>query len=139
LNPWIDVVARLARREARYEAMLALSGGSLHARRIRGRPLSPDRVDALVRWLSHPSPAVRRCCLELLDLHPSPPAVEAIARCLEDPVPRVRWHAVHTISCDVCKAGASYLDQAIRARLETVASSDPSPKVRAQASLALRR
>ena len=137
MNPWIDVVESLTRREARLEAMRALAGGDLGARASRGRALSPDRVDALVWGLSHNSPVVRRCCLELLDLHPDARAAEAIARCLDDPVPRIRWHAVHTLSCEACKAGGSYLDPALTARLQDVAANDPSPKVRAQAALAL--
>ncbi len=137
MNPWIEVVDRLAQRAARYEAMLALAVGNLGARASRGRPLSADRVDALVWGLSHPSPVVRRCCLEMLDLHPDPRAAAAIERCLDDPVPRVRWHAVHTLSCEACKAGGSYLDAALRARLKAVAASDPSPMVRAQAAMVL--
>jgi HEAT repeat protein len=74
----------------------------------------------------------------LLDLHPNSRATDAIARCLEDPVPRIRWHAAHTLSCDACKAGKSYLKPAIMARLEKVALTDPSPKVRAQAAMAAR-
>ena len=137
MNSWIDVVDRIAQRDARYEAMLALAGGSLGARASRGRALSADRVDALIWGLSHPSPVVRRCCLEMLDLHPDARATGAIERCLDDPVPRVRWHAVHTLSCDACKAGGSYLHEALRQRLKTVALTDPSPKVRAQAAMAL--
>src|SRR5580692_13219905 len=117
--------------------MLLLTDGRLGARANRGRPLSADRVDALVWGLSHASPVVRRCCLELLDLHPDTRAVDAITKCLEDPVPRVRWHAVHTLSCDACKAGGSYLDRVITERLKDVALRDPSPKVRAQAAMAL--
>ena len=137
MNPWIDVVDSLTRRPDRLAAMRALSDGDLGARASRGRPLSPDRVDALIWGLAHPSPVVRRCCLELLDLHPDPRAADAIARCLEDPVPRVRWHAVHALSCEACKAGGSYLDRAMRARLESVALQDPSAKVRAHAAMAL--
>jgi HEAT repeat protein len=116
--------------------MRTLAGGSLAARESRGVRLSADRVDALIWGLSHPSPVVRRCCLEILDLHPEPRAAPAIARCLDDPVPRVRWHAAHTLSCDACKAGASYLDDSARARLRVAAATDPSARVRAQAAMA---
>jgi HEAT repeat protein len=133
VNPWLAVIEQLGRRNERYEAMRGLAEGHLGARASRGRPLSEDRIDALIAGLSHASPVVRRCCLELLDLHPDPRAVGAIVTCLEDPVPRVRWHAAHTLSCEACKAGGSYLDSAIRARLREVSLTDPSPKVRAQA------
>jgi HEAT repeat protein len=137
VNRWYDVVDRLRLRVKRYEAMCALADGPLGARASRGRSLSDDRIEALIWGLTHSSPVVRRCCLELLDLHPDARAADAIARCLEDPVPRVRWHAVHTLTCDLCKAGGSYLDTTIRARLNEVALSDSSPKVRAQAAAAL--
>lgn len=136
MNTWLEVVDRLRLRSKRHEAMLALAQGRLGARASRGRPLSEDRIDALIRGLSHASPVVRRCCLELLDLHPDARATDAIARCLEDPVPRVRWHAAHTLSCDACKAGGSYLNAAIRGRLKQVALGDPSSRVRAQAAAA---
>jgi HEAT repeat protein len=136
VNTWRDVVDRLSRRSERYEGMLALADGQLGARASRGRPLSEDRIDALIWGLSHTNPVVRRCCLELLDLHPNPRALDAIARCLGDPVPRVRWHAAHTLSCDACKAGGSYLNAAIMERLQDVALNDPSPRVRAQAATA---
>ena len=137
MNRWIDVVDRLAQRQDRYEAMLALADGSLGARASRGRALSADRVDALIWGLSHSSPVVRRCCLELLDLHPDARAADAIKTCLDDPVPRVRWRAVHTLGCEVCKAGGSYLDREVVERLKAVALHDPSLKVRAQAAMAL--
>jgi HEAT repeat protein len=137
VNPWFDAVDRLSLRGERYDTLRALAGGVLGARASRGRPLSEDRIDALIWGLAHANPVVRRCCLELLDLHPNARAADAIARCLDDPVPRVRWHAAHTLTCDACKAGGSYLSAEIRERLKTVASTDPSAKVRAQAAVAM--
>jgi hypothetical protein len=139
VNPWFDVVDRLRLRSERYDALRALADGPLGARASRGRPLSDDRIDALIWGLAHASPVVRRCCLELLDLHPDARAADAIARLLDDPAPRIRWHAAHTLSCDACKAGESYLTAEIRARLNEVALTDSSSKVRVQAAAAARQ
>jgi hypothetical protein len=52
-------------------------------------------------------------------------------------VPRVRWHAVHALLCDACKAGGSFLTSDVAANLQRVAEHDPSPKVRNYARQAL--
>jgi hypothetical protein len=44
---------------------------------------------------------------------------------------------VHALICDTCKDGKSYLNEEVLARVETMAASDPSPKVRAQARYGL--
>ena len=138
MNAWFDEVERLTRRDQRLAALRALTGGELGARKSRGRALGAEVIDALIWGLAHASPVVRRCCLELLDLHPDPRATAAIEACLDDPVPRVRWHAVHTLSCDACKGGGcGYIDPRLRERISAIAASDPSPRVRAQATLAL--
>jgi hypothetical protein len=52
-------------------------------------------------------------------------------------VPRVRWHAVHALLCDACKAGGSFLTPDVVTNLQRVCEHDPSPKVRAYARQAL--
>lgn len=139
MNPWYEEVERFAHRSQRFEAGKRFTDGRIGARANRGVPLSEEKVDALIWGLSHDSPVVRRCCLEFLDQHPTQRALPSILRCLEDPVPRVRWHAVHALLCDTCKAGASYLTSDVLARVQTIADSDPSAKVRAQARYGLYR
>ncbi len=135
-NPYLDTVSRLGVRADRFAAARELSGGR-GARETRGTRLSAEKIDALIWGLSHRSPVVRRCCLELLDQHPEPRAVPHIVAALDDPVPRVRWHAVHALLCDVCKAGESFLDGGVAVRLRRVADRDPSEKVRGYARRAL--
>ncbi|HEX7038246.1 MAG TPA: HEAT repeat domain-containing protein [Pseudomonadales bacterium] len=139
MNPWIDIVDSLQAPSERMNALRLIEDGRVGARANRGRPLPPDRVDALIWGLSHASPVVRRCCLELLDQHPDDRARPHIVRCLSDPVPRVRWHAVHALICDACKAGTSYLAADVVSRLRELAQSDPSRKVRAQAQWGLQQ
>ena len=137
MNPYFEVVDRLRIPAERYRAAHSMSAGGRGARENRGKQLPSDKIDALIWGLSHQSPVVRRCCLELLDQHPDPRAVPHILQSLEDPVPRVRWHAVHALLCDACKAGGSFLTSDVAANLQRVAEHDPSPKVRNYARQAL--
>jgi HEAT repeat protein len=133
VNRWIAEVERFAHRSQRFEACNRFTDGRIGARANRGVALSDEKTDALIWGLSHDNPVVRRVCLELLGQHPVQRAVPAIVRCLDDPVPRIRWHAVHALVCDACKAGRGYLGDDILPRVQAMAASDPSPKVRAQA------
>jgi HEAT repeat protein len=116
--------------EERLEAMRILAGGSLNARESRGRKLAPEAIAAVVGGLDDESPVVRRCCLEILDGHPDPTAVPGLLKRLDDPVPRVRWHAVHALACDACKAGDSYLNRQVYRRLRQLAENDSNKRVR---------
>ena len=119
----------------RHHAMAEFSEGV--GRQARGKQLSSEKIDALIWGLSHANAAVRRCCLDLLDTHPSDRAIPHIIARLDDPVPRVRWHAVHAIRCDVCKAGSSFLTPALIERLRDISASDPSHRVRREAAVGL--
>ncbi len=137
MNPWIEVVDSFRIKSKRFEAAKLMSDGRIGARANRGRILSQEKIDALIWGLSHESPVVRRCCLEFLDQHPSDDAIPHIVSCLDDPVARVRWHAVHALTCDACKPGVSYLSADVLNRLRAMADRDPSPKVRSQATWGL--
>ena len=137
MNRYFEIVDRLGNRSERFTAAHQMSAGGQGARENRGKPLSKEKIDALIWGLSHKNPVVRRCCLELLDQHPDSRAVPHILAALDDPVPRVRWHAVHALLCDACKGGGSFLTPEIAARLEVVAAEDPSARVRGYAWTAL--
>ncbi len=137
MNPYFEIVDRLKIPAERYQAARTMSAGGRGARENRGKQLPAEKVEALIWGLSHDNPVVRRCCLELLDQHPHPRAVPSILSALEDPVPRVRWHAVHALLCDACKAGESFLTPDVAALLRRVAEHDTSPKVRNYAHRAL--
>ena len=136
MNEYIALVDKFKIPAERYRAMATISGAR-GARDSRGKLLSPEKIEALIWGLYHDNAVVRRCCLELLDLHPSTRAVPHIVARLYDPVPRVRRHAVHAIRCDVCKAGQTILTSDLLDRLREIAESDSSPKVRAEAAIGL--
>jgi len=133
MNKYFELVDRLKVPSERLESLRVLSGESLRARDARGKKLAPEIIEALIWGLSHENPVVRRCCLEVLDAHPNRSAVAHIVKKLDDPVPRVRWHAVHALTCDACKAGDSFVSGDVLCRLRHVAESDPSPRVRGYA------
>jgi hypothetical protein len=61
---------------------------------------------------SHPSPRVRRICLECLD-HLDFPVdeafIETVITAMKDPVPKVRRVALHTLCCERCKSAPAQL------------------------------
>ncbi len=81
--------------------------------------------------LRHPSPVVRRRCLDLLDHHGDDTIGPTVVRALDDPIPRVRRHALHALTCVKCRVGALAVD--VVASLVRVALEDPNEKVRLQA------
>lgn len=133
-NPYFAVVDNISRKSERirWSTILSARPGKFSLAN-RGQPLPPQKLDALIRGLSHSNPVVRRTCLEILDQHPHLSAIPHIMQRVDDAVPRVRWHALHALSCDACKGGESFKSQATLARIGKVAANDPNPKVRAYA------
>lgn len=137
-NQYYEVVDSLKHKDKRLHAQADLAGG-IGAMATRGKVIPPDKLAALIWGLKHSSPVVRRCVLEILDNQPDDSAVPYIAEALDDPVPRVRWHAVHALTCEVCKDGHSNLTPEVYKRIEQIAHNDPSPRVRSAAEHALNR
>jgi hypothetical protein len=109
-------------------------GASLHsARRVR----STSRFFAPVRGLTRPPRSAGKCLtlLDHLDGDDSIPVfIEAL---LGDPVPRVRRHALHALSCDLCKEAPVCVD-VVPAIAECVRT-DNNAKVKQQARQVLFR
>jgi hypothetical protein len=98
--------------------------------------LDPGLRPALT-WgaLEHPDPSVRRLCLDYLDHLAAPEDAETFVAALNDPVPRVRRHAIHALTCEVCKPDAWGVDAA--PLLRGLVADDPNAKVRLEALRAL--
>ena len=119
---------------------MAVGKGRLHAARaVMER--APERYApfraALVGGLGSPQSRIRFECAHALDQFGDETTRPALARLMDDPVPRVRWMAMHALSCHACGEKPDALEGAIRERLIAAACSDPSPQVRRHAAVAL--
>jgi HEAT repeat protein len=92
-------------------------------------------LDAAVRGLAHPNPRVRRWSADLMDHLGDERCVEPLVRATADPVPGVRRQAVHSLSCQRCKAEPLAAD--LVPLLIERATADPSIKVRQDAVFGL--
>ena len=93
-------------------------------------------VDAYVVGLSHKNPRVRYECAHMLDRFGDPRAVEPLVKLSYDQVPRVRWMAMHALSCDICKTERPHSDSALTRAIE-LALRDDSVQVRRHATVAV--
>lgn len=88
-------------------------------------------MEAVLQGLSHVNPRVRRGCADFLDHNGDDRCVLALSEALHDPVPYVRRQAVHSLSCQRCKASPLQVDAV--AQLIAAAQSDSSIRVRREA------
>jgi hypothetical protein len=93
-------------------------------------------VDAYVVGLSHKNPRVRYECAHMLDRFGDPRAVEPLVKLSYDQVPRVRWMAMHALSCDICKTERPHSEKALSRAIE-LALRDYSVQVRRHATVAV--
>lgn len=92
---------------------------------------------ALIVGLTSPRPRTRFECAHALDTFGDTSTRAPLARLLDDPVPRARWMAMHALSCHACGDKPAALEDPLRERIAAAALSDPSPKVRRHAAVAL--
>lgn len=132
-----ELVELFADRRRELDALRGLCGG-VTATRLRQLQLSAPAYRAITTGVSHRNPRVRWWCLQVLDHVGESRAVAVVAGALTDPVPRVRRNAAHALGCLACKpADSAPLPDTIVDSLSEVATSDPNPKVRAEAVRAL--
>jgi hypothetical protein len=102
---------------------------------------SPNRYvafqQALVGGLASPRDRIRFGCAAELDQFGDASTREPLARLMEDRVPRVRWMAMHALSCHACGEKTGPLEDPIRERIIAAALGDPSVHVRRHAAVAL--
>ncbi len=94
-------------------------------------------VELFLAGLAHRTARVRFGSAHALDQFGDERCREPLVRLMEDPVPRVRWMAMHALSCHACGGGAGGLDAEVEARIIAAANHDPSIKVRRHAAGAL--
>ncbi|HVN00595.1 MAG TPA: HEAT repeat domain-containing protein [Caulobacteraceae bacterium] len=119
---------------------LAVGKGRKEAARTvmrRSRARYAAFQQALVAGLSAPRERVRFGCAAALDTFGDAGAREPLAALMDDPVPRVRWMAMHALSCHACGEKPAELEPPIRARMLAALANDPSPQVRRHAAFML--
>ena len=94
-------------------------------------------LQALIRGTSHANPRVRFECAHALDSFGDARCHDALVRLMDDPVPRVRWIAMHALSCHACNDASCLDDDAVHRRIAQSAISDESIQVRRHATAAL--
>lgn len=65
----------------------------------------PAALPAIERGTSHPDPAVRRHCVNLLDHLLDEGSLSAVVVAIDDPDDQVASRALHALACDRCKEG----------------------------------
>jgi HEAT repeat protein len=122
-------------------AALAVGKGRMQAART-AMLRQPDRYarfqTALVDGLASESARLRFESAHALDTFGDVATRAPLTALMGDPVPRVRWIAMHALSCHACgekKPGG--LEDDVRERIIDAMQHDPSPYVRRHAAVAL--
>lgn len=135
---YAELVDQLAYKEKRSEVIIALVG-AINARDLAKVVLDAEPKNALIEGLTHENAKVRWWCLQLMDHVADESFIPYIIPLLHDPVGKVRKHAVHALTCDICKPDrcglALSLD--VKEQIERVSVKDPDKRVRDEAQAAL--
>jgi len=87
-------------------------------------------IDALLRGVADPNARIRYLSTQAMDHFADPRCAEPLRQLLHDPVPRVRWAALHSLSCDDCKIRPLSKPDNLVLSIIDMALHDPSIKVR---------
>ena len=94
-------------------------------------------LQTLLGGLADPRPPIRFECAHALDQFGDARCRPLLAALLGDPVPRVRWMAMHALSCHACGEETVSDEPAVKAAIARAALEDPSIQVRRHATTAL--
>jgi HEAT repeat protein len=135
---WFDLAHR-GEFSALGIAMAVSKRRMLRAREVmqRDKVRYDQFLDDVIKGLSSGESKTRFSCAHMLDVFGDERCREPLVRLMEDPVPRVRWMAMHALSCHACNSESCSDDEAVRERIERGALSDESPQVRRHAVYAL--
>jgi HEAT repeat protein len=138
MGPLANLVDALADSRRRNQAILDLVG-AINANDLRRVRVKPEARAALISGLDHPNAKVRWWCLQLMDHLADESYLEPILTKLSDPVAKVRRHAIHALSCGVCKPNRQPLAIRIEAALLRALELDSDLRVREEAREGLKR
>ncbi len=135
---YTNLVNQLADKANRNQTIIDLVG-AINARDLAQVSLEPEAKAALIQGLQHENAKVRWWCLQMMDHLADESFTPVILPLLDDPVGKVRRHAVHALTCDVCKPERCglVLSESVKTRIEEVARLDPDERVRNEASVGL--
>lgn len=133
-----DLIDAFADAKRRNPAIIELVG-AINAGDLRRVQVRPEAKAALIAGLEHSNAKVRWWCLQLMDHLADASYLEPILSKLSDPVAKVRRHAVHALSCAVCKPNRETLEIDIEEALRRILDMDPDAKVREEARQGLAR
>lgn len=94
-------------------------------------------IDTLIANAAHPQPRVRFLVAQAMDHFADERCATTLHTLLRDPVPRVRWAAIHSLSCEACKLAPLPQINSLTETLIELALHDPSIKVRRVAAYEL--
>jgi HEAT repeats len=94
-------------------------------------------IDALLRGVDDPHARTRFLTAQAMDHFADPRCAEPLRRLLHDPVPRVRWAALHSLTCEACKLEPLPATDDLVVSLIDLAQHDVSIKVRRVATYEL--
>jgi HEAT repeat protein len=113
---------------------VALLGG-ITATELRTVKVTEAATEALIAGLKHPNSKVRWWCIQYMDHVADERYVQPLLEAAKtDPTPKNRRHAIHALTCEICKPARCSLDIDIRVELATLAQTDADESVRAIAS-----
>ena len=130
-----ELVNLFADKTRRNAAVIALVGGLTATELRRVRP-SQAAKQALIKGLQHPNSKVRWWCIQLMDHIADETYLPHLLQAAQsDPTPKNRRHAIHAMTCGVCKPNRRPLDidLNLRAELAQLATSDLDESVRQMA------
>ena len=94
-------------------------------------------VDVLLANVAHPQPRVRFLVAQAMDHFADARCAAPLRAMLSDAVPRVRWAALHSLSCEACKLAPIAQNDDLLDVVIALALRDPSSRVRRAATYAL--
>ncbi len=126
----VDLFADKTRRNG---AIVALIGG-ITATELRNATVTPEARQALINGLNHYNSKVRWWCIQLMDHVADESYLEPLLNTAKnDPTPKNRRHAIHALTCEICKPDRATLNVDICSELATIAEHDADDSVRIMA------
>jgi hypothetical protein len=128
-----QLVDKMWDKTQRGAVMRALLGG-ITATELRSVKLSDEVKAALIAGLKHRHSKIRWWCIQMIDHVGDESYVPALLEAAyTDPTPRNRRHAIHAITCEMCKPNRQKLKVDVRDELGEIARLDMDISVREMA------